>query len=110
MLRFFIRRSLFAAVTLFAISVTTFLLFFAVPANPASTMCGTKVCSPEVEARITKSLGLDKPVAVQYAEYMKGIFVGRQVGTPPDQIDCPAPCLGVSFRTGQPVLDILQRG
>jgi peptide/nickel transport system permease protein len=110
MLRFFIRRALLAVVTLFAISVTTFLLFFAVPANPASTMCGNKVCSADVEARITKSLGLDKPKIVQYGEYMKGIFVGRQVGSPPDEIDCPAPCLGVSFRTSQPVLDVLKQG
>src|SRR5256885_3204202 len=110
MLRFFIRRSLLAVVTLFAISVTTFLLFFAVPANPASTMCGTKVCDHATELRITKALGLDKPKTVQYAEYMKGIFVGRDVGTPPDQIHCPAPCMGVSFRTGQPVLDILKQG
>ncbi|MGE5829997.1 MAG: ABC transporter permease, partial [Micromonosporaceae bacterium] len=40
MLRFFIRRSLLGVVTLFAISVTTFALFFAGPADPASIMCG----------------------------------------------------------------------
>jgi peptide/nickel transport system permease protein len=110
MLRFFIRRVLLAVLTLFAISVTAFLLFFAVPANPASTMCGQKICPKDVQARISKSLGLDQPLPVQYADYMKGIFVGRDVGAPPDEIHCPAPCLGVSFRTSEPVLDILKRG
>jgi peptide/nickel transport system permease protein len=110
MLRFFIRRVLLAVLTLFAITVTTFLLFFAVPASPAATMCGTRVCDHDTEARINKSLGLDKPLTVQYAQYMKGIFVGRTVGEGNDAIKCPAPCLGVSFRTGQAVLDIVKQG
>jgi peptide/nickel transport system permease protein len=110
MLRFFIRRVLLAVLTLLAISVTTFLLFFAVPASPAATMCGNRICDADTQARITRSLGLDKPLTTQYAEYMKGIFVGRTVGTGSDAIKCPAPCLGVSFRTGQAVMDIVRQG
>jgi peptide/nickel transport system permease protein len=41
---------------------------------------------------------------------MKGVFVGRDVGTGSDAIHCPAPCLGVSFRNHLPVLDILSKG
>ena len=110
MLRFFIRRVLLAVVTLFAVSVTTFLLFFAAPADPAATMCGTKICPADQAARIRASLGLDRPLAVQYGEYMRGIFVGRDIGSGPDRIDCPAPCLGVSFRNHLPVLTIIKQG
>ena len=110
MLRFAIRRVLLAILTLFAISVTVFLLFFAVPTNPAATMCGNRVCPADVQARITKTLGLDRPIEVQYAEYMKGIFEGRTIVDGSYKIVCPAPCLGISFRTSQPVLDIIKQG
>ena len=110
MLRFFIRRVLLAVLTLFAVSVTTFLLFFAVPADPAATMCGTRICPADQAARIRTSLGLDRPLAVQYSEYMKGIFTGRDIGSGPDKIHCPAPCLGVSFRNHLPVLTIIGQG
>jgi peptide/nickel transport system permease protein len=110
MFRFFVRRSLLAVLTLFAISVSTFLLFFAVPANPVATMCGNRICPQDVQERISKDLGLDKPLVDQYADYMKGIFVGRTIGSGATQKDCPAPCLGYSFRTGQPVFDIIKKG
>src|SRR5256885_14349544 len=110
MLRFAIRRMLLAVLTLFAVSVTVFLLFFAVPTNPAATMCGTRICPVDQQARIKKTLGLDRPLPVQYGEYMKAIFVGRTVVDGTYRVDCPAPCLGISFRTNQPVLDILKLG
>src|SRR5262245_34547713 len=110
MLRFFTRRVLLAVLTLFAVSITTFLLFFAVPAHPEDTMCGVKICDPQQAARIRSSLGLDRPLTVQYSDYMKGIFVGRDIGTGSDRIHCPAPCLGVSFRNHLPVLTILGHG
>jgi peptide/nickel transport system permease protein len=110
MLRFFIRRALLAVLTLFAISATTFLLFFAVPVNPAATMCGVKICPADQQKLINQELGLDRPLVVQYADYMKGIVAGRTIGTGNEAIKCPAPCLGVSFRSHQPVLDVLKLG
>src|SRR5215475_5041587 len=110
MLRFFTRRALLAVLTLFVVSVTTFLLSFAVPADPAATMCGTRICPADQAARIRTSLGLDRPLVVQYSEYMKGIFTGRDIGSGSDRIACPAPCLGVSFRNHLPVLTIIKQG
>jgi len=110
MLRFFIRRALLAVLTLFAISVSTFLLFFAVPANPVATMCGNRICPESTQKQITHDLGLDQPLITQYTEYMKGVFVGRTIGSGPTAKECPAPCLGYSFRTGQPVWDIIKNG
>ena len=110
MLRFFIRRALLAVLTLFAISVSTFLLFFAVPANPVATMCGNRICPESTQKQITHDLGLDQPLITQYTEYIKGVFVGRTIGSGPTAKECPAPCLGYSFRTGQPVWDIIKNG
>jgi peptide/nickel transport system permease protein len=109
MIRFLVRRSLLAVLTLFAISVTTFAIFFMGPANPAASMCGTRICSAETQERINRDLGLDRSPVVQYGDYMKGIFVGRNIGQGETAIDCPAPCLGVSFRSREAVTDIMLR-
>jgi peptide/nickel transport system permease protein len=104
--RFFVRRTILAFVTLFAVSVLTFGLFFAIPASPAALQCG-KDCRPTQVAAINKSLGLDKPLPTQYWEFVKGIGVGRTIGTGDTARKCPAPCLGYSFRTSSTVTSIV---
>ncbi|MEU3959324.1 ABC transporter permease [Streptomyces buecherae] len=98
MLRFLIRRSLGAVVILVLISAITFFLFFALPADPARLACG-KNCDPASLALINENLGLDKPIPVQYGEFMVGIVAGRDfpVG------HCDAPCFGYSFVNQEPV-------
>src|SRR5262249_8426868 len=59
---------------------------------------------------INSSLGLDKPILVQYVDYHKGLFVGRTFHTAQGAPEpCPAPCLAYSFRTNEPVFDIVKR-
>jgi peptide/nickel transport system permease protein len=109
-LRYVVKRVLIAVATLFVISVATFLLFFAVPANPAEMMCGdAKSCSAEKIQIVERRLQLDRPLPVQYADYMKGIVAGRVIGTGADARPCPAPCLGYSFRYNERVSSILGR-
>jgi peptide/nickel transport system permease protein len=108
MVRFVIRRLLLAITTLFAISIITFLLFFAVPTSPALVMCG-KNCSPEQITQVEHRLGLDRPLVDQYGTFVKGVFVGRTIGSGDFIRNCPAPCLGYSFRTDEPVTAILKR-
>ena len=97
MFRFVIQRSLRAIVTLFAISVVTFALFFILPANPAQLMCGRQ-CNPQNVAQLKHSLGIDQPITTQYVDFVKGIFVGRDIGIGDFAVHCGAPCLGFSFR------------
>jgi peptide/nickel transport system permease protein len=106
MFRYLIRRLLAAAVILAVISVITFLIFFALPSNPALLACG-KTCSPGRMAEISHSLGLDKSLTTQYWEFLKGLFVGRNFGDNSVLISCSAPCLGISFQTDTPVLNTL---
>ncbi|MBB1254542.1 ABC transporter permease [Streptomyces alkaliterrae] len=102
MIRFLLRRVLGATVILLVISAVTFLLFYSIPRDPARLACG-KTCDPESLAMIRASLGVDRPVPVQYWEYLVGIFAGRDFAAGP----CPAPCLGYSFRDQSPVLETI---
>lgn len=108
MLRYLLKRLLLAVVTLFAVSVITFLMFFAVPTSPAYVMCG-KQCDAHSIKQTEERLGLNKPTYVQYGLFVKGIFVGRTYGTGELKLNCPAPCLGYSFRTSEPVTAIVER-
>ncbi len=107
MVRYIIRRLLGAIVLLAVISAITFAVFFALPTSPGDLACG-KSCTPERIASINAALGLNRPVAVQYADYMKNLVTGDSVPQGSGQFtDCPRPCLGVSFKQYQPVRTLL---
>ncbi|HCT81041.1 MAG TPA: ABC transporter permease [Micromonosporaceae bacterium] len=109
MLRFIIKRLLVALLTLAAVDVITFGIFFAVPSSPAQVMC-SKDCSAERLARVNAALGLDKPKLTQFVEFNKGLVLGRDIEAGGSTSECPAPCLGYSFRTSEAVTKILARG
>lgn len=100
MLQFLIRRLIGAVVIMFLIGAFTFFLFYTIPADFAELACG-KNCSPENIAVIRENLGLDKPITTQFWEFMTGIVTGRDF----PQGHCSAPCLGVSFDSGEFVWD-----
>ena len=107
MLRFLLKRTLCAVLTLFAVSVLTFLMFFALPRDPVSGMC-PKNCDPQRLERVRQELGLRDPLVDQYANYLKGIVVGRDLGGAPGG-RCDAPCLGWSYVNNEAVTDTLAR-
>lgn len=100
MLQFLIRRLIGAVVIMFLIGAFTFFLFYTIPQDFAALSCG-KNCSPENLAVIRENLGLDKPITTQFWEFMSGVVAGRDF----PQGHCSAPCLGVSFDTGNFVWD-----
>jgi ABC-type dipeptide/oligopeptide/nickel transport system permease component len=69
------RRLLTSAVTLFGVVTVTFLLARVVPSNPASIYIGPLARPAEV-ARVTKQLGLDRPLPIQYVEYLRSLAAG----------------------------------
>ncbi|HEX5596074.1 MAG TPA: ABC transporter permease [Micromonosporaceae bacterium] len=107
MLRFLIKRLLAGVLTLTAVSVVSFLMFFALPRDPVSAMC-PKNCNEERLERVREELGLRDPKHEQYINYVKGIFAGRDLGTAQGG-HCDAPCLGYSYVNSEPVLDIFAR-
>jgi peptide/nickel transport system permease protein len=103
MLTYIARRIVMAISVLLVALVVTFLVFFAGPADPAQSMCGETRCSEQKLADIRHSMRLDRPVPEQFAEYFKGIFVGREIIQSGAVKECGAPCLGYSFRSQQEV-------
>ncbi len=80
MIGFIIRRLLSALLVLILTSMAVFTLFFLGPRNPAQPVCDAQQrCTPEKLANIEHSMGLDKPIQVAYAEWTKGLFVGRDI-------------------------------
>ena len=76
MARFIVRRLVGMVAVLFAISVLVFLIFNVVPnSDPAARIAG-KNAKPELIARVSADLGLDRPVPVQYVTMMKQVFTG----------------------------------
>jgi peptide/nickel transport system permease protein len=100
---------------LIVMSMVTFALFFASPIDPGRFACG-KNCSPALQKQTEKALGYDEPVAVQWVDFAKGVFTGRdfpddpQVAkTAPETIShCPAPCLGYSQQRAANVTDLIK--
>jgi peptide/nickel transport system permease protein len=91
---YLIRRVLWAAVLLVAVTFVSYVIFFLVPANPARLMTGPQA-PPDQVARVEKLLGLDDPVPIQYARFMKKLVLEQS--------------LGRSFATRQEVNDIIVR-
>ncbi|MET8612792.1 ABC transporter permease [Streptomyces misionensis] len=103
---FLLRRSVATVITLLAVSVIVYVVFYATPGNVAQITCGPR-CSPEQVHQVAERLRLDDPLAVRYWHFLQGLFVGQDFSTGTSVEHCAAPCLGESYQTGQQVLDII---
>jgi ABC-type dipeptide/oligopeptide/nickel transport system permease component len=93
-LRYLLRRLGAAVPVVFGVATLVFLLIHAVPGDPAQAMLGETASAADL-ASLRTSLGLDRPVLVQYGRYLSGLVHGD---------------LGTSFRFNTPVLrEITQR-
>ena len=70
MRNFLFRRFLTSLLVLFGVSVFTFLMLHLVPGDPVHALVGKQVSSPEKLAELRQELGLDRPLPVQYFEYI----------------------------------------
>ncbi len=73
MLRFLLRRLLIAIPTMF---IVVTLAFFMMRAAPGSPFVNERHLSPEVEANVMAKYGMDRPLVVQYANYVGGVLHG----------------------------------
>jgi peptide/nickel transport system permease protein len=110
MFNYILRRIVQSIVLLFIVSMVTFSIFFLIPklsgTDPAVLFAG-RITTPAAVHGISVKLGLDKPVPVQYWNFVKGLFVGRDYNSGPDVSHCSAPCFGYSFRTDQEVWPLM---
>lgn len=93
MIGYLVRRLGWALLTLWGISLLTFGVIFVVPGDPAAVLAPPGA-SPETRQAIRRELGLDRPVAVQYAAYLGRALRGD---------------LGRSYATGEKVAAAIAR-
>jgi peptide/nickel transport system permease protein len=92
-MRYLARRSFWTVVALLGVSVVIFLLVRLLPGNIVDIIAGTEgQLGQEQRAAVLREFGLDRPLPVQYALWIRGMLRGD---------------LGWSFRSGQPVADLL---
>ncbi|GGJ98001.1 peptide ABC transporter permease [Pilimelia anulata] len=103
---YLLRRVASAAAVVLVTLLVSFVLFFIAPKDPVGAVCGAK-CPPERAAEIAASLHLDDPVMQQFGQYVKGIFVGQTISSGGTTVECGPPCLGYSYKLGQPVTTLL---
>lgn len=103
---FLLRRAVGAVITLLAVSVIVYVVFYATPGNVAQITCGPR-CSPEQVHQVARQLHLGDPLYLRYWHFLEGLLVGRDFSTGTSVEHCAAPCLGQSYQTGRQVLDII---
>ena len=81
MVRFILNRVGAGVIQVFVALSIIFFAVRAVPGDPAKVLAsaagGNANVSAETLANITKSMGLDKPILVQYFDHLKGVLVGN---------------------------------
>jgi peptide/nickel transport system permease protein len=88
-----VRRVVALVVTLGFVSVLVFVAIRVLPGDPVLVMAGPEA-NPEVVARLRAAMGLDRPLIVQYADWLGGALRG-ELGTSL-QYDVPVGALIVS--------------
>ncbi len=94
MKQFIINRVLSGVLVIIGISIFSFLLIHFIPGDPIKIMLGINATPEQVE-KLNNHLGLDKPLLVQYGQYVTNALQGD---------------FGTSLKTGRPVLtEIIDR-
>ena len=91
MTRYLVRRAGQAVIVLFGVSVAVFSIIHLVPGDPVRLALGTRFDQDTYDALVARS-GLDDPVVVQYVNWLGDAVRGD---------------LGVSFRSGRPVSEVI---
>lgn len=90
-LRFLARRLAYSLVVLVGVLIVVFALAHLVPGDPVRIALGTRY-TPEAYDALRHASGLDRPLAAQFVSYLGHAATGN---------------LGVSFRSGDPVAQVL---
>jgi peptide/nickel transport system permease protein len=93
MVRIIVRRLLQMVITLIVLSALIFFWLRSLPGGPVEALLGERA-TPERRALLTKALGYDQPLWVQYGRFVKRVLLGN---------------FGNSIRSGDPVSDVIGR-
>jgi peptide/nickel transport system permease protein len=92
LLRYLVRRLIWAFVLFIAVTIVTYVIFYAIPADPARLACGQRATA-ECIKRAAHYLGTDKPLYVQYGKFFGRLMPVSIKGGP----HFKTPSLGRSF-------------
>ncbi|RVI59153.1 ABC transporter permease subunit, partial [Sinorhizobium medicae] len=90
MFRFFLGRLAVLIPTFIGVSIIAFSFIRLLPGDPVALLSGERVMSPERHAEISRQLGFDRPIVMQYLDYLWGVLQGD---------------FGTSIVTKRPVMD-----
>jgi peptide/nickel transport system permease protein len=79
MLSFIGRSIIQKIVTLFFVSIVSFLIVYLAPGKPSQVDPLNPKFTPEIVERFRKAFHLDKPLHIQYVYYYRDLFTGRTV-------------------------------
>src|SRR2546423_8789668 len=79
MLRYLVRRLLWAAVLFVAVTLVAYVLFFLIPNDPARLAAGQAATNAEIQ-RVDDFLGTDRPIYVQYAKFLDRLVIHQNLG------------------------------
>ena len=72
---YFIRRVLLLIPLLIGLSILTFSISRVIPGDPVGLAAGPQA-TPEIKETLRREFGLDKPLPIQYVNYVAGLFRG----------------------------------
>ena len=98
MARYVVRRLVWSVLVVLLVTLATFVIFFLMPPGDPAVRFAGKQPTPALIAEVEEQLGLDKPVPVQYALFVKRLALGDEHGWPG---------LGFSYDSREPVKDEL---
>lgn len=90
MFQFLLKRLGIVGLTFIGITILTFIFVHLIPGDPVLILAGERGLSPERHAQLMSQFGLDRPLYVQYFDYLFGILHGD---------------LGTSFKSQIPIWD-----
>ena len=74
--KYLLRRLFTSLLVLIGVSVFTFLMLHLVPGDPVHALAGKMISSPEKLEEMRHEMGLDKPLPIQYFDYMRKVLHG----------------------------------
>src|SRR6266542_6317508 len=77
--RYMTRRVLWAIALFVVVTIVTYVIFFIIPVDPARNACGQRASQTCIELA-RKTLGLDKPVYRQYADFLWKLTYHHDLG------------------------------
>ncbi|WP_373190227.1 ABC transporter permease [Halolamina sp.] len=89
--RYIAKRTVHAMFVMWLVATTVFFGLRAIPGGPIQAMLGAEA-TPEAVERLREQLGLNRPIWVQYGDWMTDLLILN---------------LGRSINTGEPVADVL---